>query len=120
MAVELAVLAPIALVLLVTVLQAGLWWHTRTLCHAAAQQAVQVARTVTGAPADAHEAALRFLTRGGGLVGDPEVTAVVDTRHVRVRVEATAPQVLPIPGLGRVVQEAAASKERFTVPGDSP
>ncbi|MGW1680088.1 TadE/TadG family type IV pilus assembly protein [Saccharopolyspora sp. NPDC002376] len=117
---ELAVLAPLALVLLITVLQAGLWWHTRTLCHAAAHQAVQAARTVTGTPADAHGVATSFLNRAGGLVGAPEVTAIADARHVRVRVAATAPQILPIPGLGRVVQEAAANKERFTFPGDPP
>ncbi|TDD41382.1 TadE family protein [Saccharopolyspora elongata] len=119
-AVELAVLAPLALILLVTVLQAGLWWHTRTLCHSAAQHGVQAARTVTGTTGDAHTAATSFLHRAGGLVGDPVVTASVDARQVRVQVAATAPRILPIPGLERVEQEARAAKERFTVPGEMP
>ncbi|RKT86408.1 TadE-like protein [Saccharopolyspora antimicrobica] len=120
MAVETAVLAPLALILLVTVVQAGLWWHTRTLCHTAAHQGVQAARTVTGTAADAHTTARSFLDRASGLVGAPEITAHVDGRSVRVRVAATAPQILPIPGLGEVEQEAAGSKERFTLPGDLP
>ncbi|MGW5646236.1 TadE family protein [Saccharopolyspora sp. NPDC003752] len=120
MAVELAVLAPLALILLVTVLQAGLWWHTRTLCHSAAQHGVQAARTLTGTTSDAHTAATSFLNRAGGLVEDPVVTATADARQVRVQVTATAPQVLPIPGLERIEQEARAAKERFTTPGELP
>ncbi|MEV5542042.1 TadE/TadG family type IV pilus assembly protein [Saccharopolyspora shandongensis] len=119
-AVELAVLAPLALILLLTVLQAGLWWHTRTLCHSAAQQGVQAARTVSGTTGDAHTAATNFLNRAGGLVGDPVVSATVDARQVRVQVAATAPRILPIPGLDRVEQEARAAKERFTAPGEVP
>ncbi|SDY01215.1 TadE-like protein [Saccharopolyspora shandongensis] len=120
MAVELAVLAPLALVLLVTVLQAGVWWHTRTLCLSAAQQGVQAARTVTGTARDARIAATDFLTRAGGLVGDPVVSAEADDRQARVRVTATAPLILPIPGLDRIEQEAHAAKERFTTPGQQP
>ncbi|MGW5643673.1 TadE/TadG family type IV pilus assembly protein [Saccharopolyspora sp. NPDC003762] len=120
-AVEFAVLAPLALVLLMSVLQAGLWWHTRALCLSAAQHGVHAARTVTGTAGHAHAAATGFLTRAAPLAAQPAVTADVDTRSVTVRVSATAPQVLPIPGLAwRVEQEARASKELFTTPGSQP
>ncbi|PKW18762.1 TadE/TadG family type IV pilus assembly protein [Saccharopolyspora spinosa] len=119
-AVELAVLAPLALLLLVTVLQAGLWWHTRTLCLAAAQQGVQAARTVTGTADDAQNAATAFLARAATVVDAPVVTAEIGDRAVTVRVAATAPRLLPIPGLDRIEQEARAAKERFTTPGSTP
>jgi TadE-like protein len=120
-AVELAVLAPLALILLLSVLQAGLWWHTRTLCLSAAQHGVHIARTVTGSAGQAQAAATGFLARAGTLTTQPVVTTDVDARSVTVRVAATAPQVLPIPGLAwRVEQEASASKELFTTPGSRP
>ncbi|GAB3671491.1 TadE/TadG family type IV pilus assembly protein [Saccharopolyspora sp. ID03-671] len=119
-AVELAVLAPMVLLVLLTVVQAGLWWHTRTVCSAAAQHGVQVARTLHGTTADAQSAAASFLAEGSGLVTQPLVSAQVTGTRVTVRVTGKAPRLLPVPGLGTVTQVAEASKERFTTPGDAP
>lgn len=119
-AVELAVLAPLVLLVLLTVVQAGLWWHTRTICSAAAQQGVQVARTLHGTTADAQSAAETFLAEDTGLVTQPRVSAQVTGTRVSVRVTGDPPRLLPVPGLGTVTQVAEASKERFTTPGDTP
>jgi hypothetical protein len=117
-----AVLFPVLLVLLITVVQAGVWWHARNITLAAAQVGVQVARTTTGTAQAARAAAQSYLERvGGGAVSDATVDALVSGEHARVEVTATAPRVLPVPGLElRVGQTAEARRERFTTPGGPP
>ena len=119
--VELAVLAPLALVLLLGVLQAGLWLHTRSLCTHAAQQGTSAAATVTGNNASGEQAAASFLARSPSAATRPGVSVRAGAADVTVRVSATAPLVLPIPGLQIPVEGASqASKERFTTPGSTP
>lgn len=116
-AVEMAVLAPLALLLILSTVQAGLWWHTRTLCLHAAQQAATAARTLTGSPSQATAAARSFLDRAPGTTDAPEIHVDSSARDVVVRVAATAPVIVPVPGLVlRVEQTAGAAKERFTTP----
>lgn len=118
---ELAVLAPVALVLLLGVLQAGLWLHTRSLCTHAAQQGTNAAATVTGNAAAGEQAATAFLTRSPTAATNPEVSVRAGAADVTVQVTATAPLVLPIPGLQIPVEGLShAGKERFTTPGTTP
>jgi Flp pilus assembly protein TadG len=115
--VEVAVLFPALLIVLFTGVQAAEWYHTRTLCLAAAERGVHAARTPTGSPAAGRAAAAAFLTRAAaGTVSDPRVSSDGSTATVvRIQVSAAAPTVLPIPGLTlRVSQSARAGKERFT------
>ena len=114
--VELAVVFPAFLILLFTGVQAAEWYQARNLCLAAARHGVQVARTTTGTPADGRAAADAFLGRTGGAISDPTVSSAGSTSTlVRIQVSATAPRVLPIPGLQlRVRQTSEAGKEHFT------
>jgi Flp pilus assembly protein TadG len=111
-----AVLVPIALVLLLTIVQGGLWWHARNLCAAAAQEGVDAGRIVGATTTEARSAATSFLARAGsGLVTDPVITASVDATTARVQVSATVLRILPIPGLDvTAAQSRQAPKERFT------
>ena len=119
--IELAVLAPLALVLLLTVLQAGLWFYTHSVCDHAARRGAAVARTVTGSSARAEQAAHAVTDHTSGLATHPVVTAQVTAQDVRVQVSASIPRVLPIPGLDlRAAITASAAKERFTTPGTTP
>lgn len=119
--IELAVLAPLALVLLLTVLQAGLWFYTHSVCEHAAQRGLQAARTVTGTHGQAEQAAHTVTDHASGLTTHPVVTAQLGADSVRVQVSALAPRVLPIPGLDiPVTSTASAGKERFTTPGTTP
>ena len=119
--VELAVLAPLALVLLLGVLQAGLWVHTRSLCTHAAQQGTSAAATVTGSSASGEQAAADFLARSPSAATHPDVSVDSGATGVTVRVSASAPLVLPIPGLQISVEGLShAGKERFTTPGSTP
>lgn len=115
-------LFPVLLVLLLTIVQAGMWWHARNLALAAAQAGLQVARTTTGTSQGAQNAAVSYLERaGGGATTDTTVQASVTAELARVQVSATAPRVLPVPGLEiRVSQTAQAHREAFTTPGGPP
>jgi len=120
--VEMAVLFPILLVLLLTVVQAGMWWHARNLALAAAQAGVQVARTTTGTTDAAEEAARSYLDRAGGsATTDATVHASLTAEEAQVAVSATAPRVLPIPGLEITINQTAhARRELFSIPGGPP
>lgn len=116
--VELALLAPLALVLLLTVLQGGLWFYTHSVCEHAAERGTEAARTVTGTAGHAEQAARTVTNHATGLATHPTVAAHVDADTVRVQVTAQAPRVLPIPGLNIPAHvTATAGKERFTTPG---
>ncbi|WP_304621299.1 TadE/TadG family type IV pilus assembly protein [Saccharopolyspora sp. 6V] len=116
--VETAVLVGLALVLLVSVVQAGLWWHTRSLCQHAAATGLHAARTYNATPGAGEHAAADFLTRAPNAATDPTTSVETAAEAVMVRVSATAPRVLPIPGLEfRVTRTATAERERFTTPG---
>lgn len=119
--IELAVLAPLALVVLLTVLQAGVWFYAHSVCEHAAQRGIDAARTVAGTSAHAEQAAHAVTDHTSGLATHPVVTAQVAAQDVRVQVSASVPRVLPIPGLDlRAATTASAAKERFTTPGTTP
>ncbi|MCA1229549.1 TadE/TadG family type IV pilus assembly protein [Saccharopolyspora sp. 6M] len=116
--VETAVLAGLALVLLVSIVQAALWWHTRSLCQHAATTGLHAARAYNATPGAGEHAAADFLTRAPNAATDPTTSVETAAEAVMVRVSATAPRVLPIPGLEfRVTRTATAEQERFTTPG---
>ncbi|GAB2677277.1 hypothetical protein GCM10027271_42630 [Saccharopolyspora gloriosae] len=118
--VETAVLAGLALVLLVSIVQAALWWHTRSLCQHAAATGLHAARTYHSTPDAGEHAATDFLTRAPNAATDPTTNVDASAEAVTVRVSATAPRLLPIPGLEfRVTRTATAERERFTIGGRS-
>ena len=116
--VETAVLVGLALALLVSVVQAGLWWHTRTLCLHAAATGLQAARTLHATPGSGQQAATEFLARTPTAATDPVTRVSASGSDVIVEVSATAPRVLPLPGVEfRLTQAASAAREAFTTPG---
>ncbi|MBK0870215.1 pilus assembly protein [Saccharopolyspora sp. HNM0986] len=118
--VETAVLAGLAVVLLLSVVQAGLWWHTRNLCLHAAATGLQASRALHATPDAGERAAAEFLHRAPNAASDPATIVSASATEVSVRVSATAPRVLPIPGLDfRVHETASAAQERFTTPGET-
>lgn len=113
---EWAIAFALGMLLIVSVLQGGLWWYTRALCLHAAQQGVQAARTTGGTAADGRAVALHFLNETGA-AGDPHVDVDIQGTVVTVRVAATAPQLVPIPGVDlRIEHIARAGKEHFSTP----
>jgi Flp pilus assembly protein TadG len=114
---ELAVLAPVLLLVVFTIVQVGLWSYARSLALGAAQEGVVAGRSFR-APAEAGRVrAQAFLARtaGDSLVAST-VTANVTSRVVRVEVTGRALSVLPgVPGLP-VRQHAEGPVERYSVP----
>lgn len=116
--VELAVLFPLFLIVVLTGVQAAVWWHARSVALAAATAGVNAARVLGGTDADGRRAATEVATQAGdGVLTNPQIDAGGDQARVRVAVTGTAPRVLPIPGLDfDVSQIATAPRERATTP----
>lgn len=117
-----AVLFPIALTLLLTIVQAGLLWHAHNVLSEAAQAGVSAGRVLHGSGADAERAALSFLHRAGAsVVTEPDASATRDADTVTVTTVGTAHKLLPVPGLEwRMSVGASAPVEAFTTPGNAP
>jgi Flp pilus assembly protein TadG len=115
--VEIAVLAPVLLLVVFTIIQVGLWSYARSLALGAAQQGVAAGRAY-GAPAEAGRIrAEQFLaaTAGDSLLGSA-VLARATPGTLRIEVTGRAQSVIPgVPGLP-VRQHAEGPMERVTTP----
>lgn len=114
---EIAVLAPVLLLVVFTIIQVGLWSYARSLALAAAQEGVAGGRGYR-APATAADLAARsFLDRAAGdSIVERQVSTSATATEVRVEVTGRSLSVLPgVPGLP-VRQRAHGPLERFTSP----
>lgn len=111
-----AVLFPLVLLLILAVVQGGLWWHAHSVAAQAAQAGVDAGRPVGATQPVAAAAARSFADRAGrGVLTSPEVRATMTADTVQVAVSGTTVRLLPIPGLDVGVEVTArAVKERFT------
>ncbi|MDO8119703.1 TadE/TadG family type IV pilus assembly protein [Isoptericola sp. b490] len=116
---ELAIVFPVLLLVVLALLQYGLWFHARTLAQAAAAEGVAVARSYSSTPEAGRVRATTFLAdHAEDLVLDPVVVASVpSTGHVAVEVRGHSLSLLPFVAGPVVVQSAQGPVERFTVPG---
>lgn len=64
---EVAVLLPLMMLLLMAVVQTGIWFHTRAVMTTAAHKAADAARVDGGTAADGEQAADDFLSNAGAL-----------------------------------------------------
>lgn len=115
--VEVAVLAPVLLLVVFTIVQVGLWSYARSLALGAAQEGVAAGRAYR-APAEAGRLrAVQFLARAAGdSLLDARVVARTTPASLQVEVTGRALSVLPgIPGLP-VRQHAQGPIERVTQP----
>ncbi len=106
--VELALVLPLLMVLVLSGVQAALWFHAAQVVTAAAQEGAAAARAA-GASAEAgHAAAGDTLDQlGRGLVVDARVAVVREPDWVKVQVMGQAPSLLP--GLHPAVHGRAQS-----------
>jgi Flp pilus assembly protein TadG len=113
---ELVLLMPVVLMLVLLVVQFGLWLHARQVATAAAQEGLVAAQVETGTAVAGHARAVAFLAQTGGLRGT-RVDASRDVTTARVAVTGTTPAVLPGTALG-VSAVAQGPVERFVAEGD--
>ena len=119
MSLEIAILAPALLLLIFSIVQAGLWFYARSLALAAAQEGVTSARAYGADPDTGISRAQSFLDQqAGDSLTDTSVSSTGSTATtVRIEVSGRALSVLPgVPGL-EVTQSAVESVERFTTDG---
>ena len=112
---ELAVVFPVVLLLVFTIVQAGIYFHARTLAITAAQEGLRAASTVTGAADEGQDQAASFLTRAAdGWITNPTINAQRTPTTATVTVTGRAISLLPgVPGLP-IHQEATGPVERPT------
>ena len=116
---EIAILAPALLLLIFSIVQAGLWFYARSLALAAAQEGVTSARAYGADPDTGISRAQSFLDQqaGDSLTQTSVSSSGSTATAVRIQVSGRALSVLPgIPGL-EVTQSAVGSVERFTTDG---
>lgn len=113
---EIAILGPALLLLIFSIVQAGLWFHSRSLALAAAQEGVNAARAYQADPATGTSRARLFLTEhaGDSLTATRITSTGTTPTQIRIQVRGRALSVLPgIPGL-TVNQAAEGPVEQFT------
>ena len=116
---EIAILGPALLLLIFSIVQAGLWFYARSLALAAAQEGASAGSAYAAPPDAGAVRAHQFLTEqaGDSLQAVTVSTAGTTATEVRIQVAGRALSVLPgVPGLP-ITQSATAPVERFTTAG---
>lgn len=117
-AIEAAILFPFILLLVITVFQAGVYYHARNVARSAANGGAVVGAVLGGSAVEADSEARTRIERAGGasLLDGAAVTATRTGSEVTVTVKGTAKTFVPgLPPL-TVTQTVAAPVERFTAP----
>lgn len=110
---EIALAAPLLLLILLTIVQFALWSHATHTAQAAAAEGLAATRVDTGTAADGETRALATITHlGDGPLRDVAVHASRIHDHARVEVTGITATVIPFLRLS-VHAEAAGPVERF-------
>jgi Flp pilus assembly protein TadG len=120
---ELALVAPVLMLLVLGVLQFGLWYHAQEVVRGAALEGARAAAAEDGTAADGRDRAIKVLHEGlGNVATEEDASASVGPDVARVRVTARLRGLLPIPGLSSffLSYEASAFRERFRPADDGP
>jgi Flp pilus assembly protein TadG len=115
---QLVLVMPLLLLVVMLILQFGLWYHGSHVAVAAAQEGARAARLEGGTAAEGEARARAFLgALGREVVGEPEVVATRDAEAARVEVRGLSVAVVP----GFRLPISAVSEgvvERFRPPED--
>lgn len=110
---ELALVAPVLMVLVLGVLQFGIWYHAQQVAITAAQEGSRKAAAELGSANDGETVALEVLRAGLGRATQEETATVrINAEFVQAVVTARIRGLLPIPGLTTFQLEARASAYR--------
>ena len=118
---ELALVAPVLMLLVLGLLQFGLWYHAQQVVQGAALEAARVTAAEPASAGAGRARAINLLREGLGSIATVEsATASVGPDVVRVHVRARLRGLLPIPGFSSYTlsSEASAFRERFRPAGE--
>jgi Flp pilus assembly protein TadG len=112
-AIEAVLAVPVLLLMIVIVIQFGLWYHASHTLKAAAEEGVRTARVEGGSAAEGQVRAAQFMANAAPtLVEDVRVTATRDGENARVEVRGSVHAL--VQGLNLSVHaEAQSPVERF-------
>jgi len=112
---EIAVATPLLMLLILLVIQFGVWAHATHVAQATAEEALAAARVQGGTAAAGQARARQVLGQiGGAILLSPHVSVTRTATTVTVTITADAERVLPLPGLGLPVTVTVTGPvERF-------
>ncbi|MGB8020330.1 MAG: TadE family protein [Candidatus Nanopelagicales bacterium] len=115
---ELAVVFPVVMALILLIVQAGIYWHARTLALTAAQEGLRSASVLRGSSQAGVAHAADFLDRAGADGWLTDRRAAADRGSTSVTVTVTGRAISLVPGIaGLPVRQAATGPvERPTAP----
>jgi Flp pilus assembly protein TadG len=118
---EFALVVPLLMLLVLAVLQFGLWYHAQGVVLAAAQEAARVTAAEDGTPTAGRARARELLEVGLGQdVGNATVTVTRDARLARATITASLRPLLPFTGALRLRAEGRSFAEHFRPAGSPP
>lgn len=113
--VELAVLFPVVLLLIVTVIQAALWFYARSIALGAAQEGAREGRVQPASAGRAQAAAEDFIDQTGeGLLTGSQVDVAATPESIEVSVTGTSISLFPGLSGWAITQTARGAVERPT------
>jgi Flp pilus assembly protein TadG len=112
---EAVLVTPVLLLLVMLVIQFGLWFHAQHVAQAAAEEGARAARSASGSASAGQERSEAFLDQAGPtIITDRVVTASRTADIVTVQVHGRSVNV--VPGLALPINATATSPvERFRV-----
>jgi Flp pilus assembly protein TadG len=120
---ELSLVAPTLMLLVLGVLQFGLWYHAQNVVNTAALEGARVAAAEDGAAGAGRARALTLMSEGlGSAVTQLATTVSVGPEVARATVTARLRGLLPIPGLSSfpLSSETSVFRERFRPAEEGP
>lgn len=118
---ELAVVAPTLMLLMLGVLQFGLWYHAQHVVQTAALESSRIVAAEEGTVDEARRRANEVLTSGlGASHRTPAVEVAVLPESVSVTVEASMNALIPLMGPIGLRAQAVSYKEGFRPSGSRP
>jgi Flp pilus assembly protein TadG len=111
--IEAVLVTPVLLLLIMVIIQFGLWYHASHVAEAAAQQGASAARVEAARAHDGRVSAQQFMAAAApALVNNVTVTATRNAEIARVEVDGTLHSI--VPGLTLHVHgETQSPVERF-------
>lgn len=92
---ETAIVLPFLLILIIGIVQGGLWYHGTNLVQAAAVNAYESARLYQATTADGVNAGNTTADQAGGMLTDVTVTVTRNGNDVTATVTANTPGIIP-------------------------
>lgn len=117
-ALEFSIIAPVFLLLIFTIIQAGLYFHARNTAQSASREGVSYLRLAgTNSDPEAFTSGAETLAEGYasklGRLNDVEANGTIDLESGRVSMTVVGTVVLPVGGNVEIQQRSTATLEQF-------